>query len=125
MTDTPEPGDPSSPPSCWLALTTAPDEAEAERLAGALVEEELAACVNIVASVSSIYRWAGRTHRDAEVLVLVKTTGAALETLQRRLLELHPYRTPEFVAFEIGAGSAAYLEWVAANVSIPESGGDS
>ncbi len=112
--------DPSSRP-VWLALTTAPGAAEARRIAAALLEERLAACANIVPGLLSVYRWQGRIHQDSEVLLLLKTTADALSALETRLLELHPYDTPEFLAFEAGAGSAAYLDWVADSVAPPAS----
>lgn len=104
---------------CRLVLTTAPSAAEAERLAGILVEERLAACVNIVSGVRSIYRWQGAVERGEEALLLLKTTGPGLARLRARLLDLHPYDTPEFVAFEVSDGSPDYLRWVAASVGSP------
>lgn len=102
--------------ACWLALSTAPDGAAAERLARALVRERLAACVNLVRGVRSVYRWQGRIEEDGETLLLMKTTAAGLGALRRRLLVLHPYDTPEFLAFEVGEGSPEYLRWVADSV---------
>ncbi len=102
--------------ACRLALTTAPSAAEAERLAGILVGERLAACVNIVPGVRSVYRWQGAVERGAEALLLLKTTEAGLPRLRARLLALHPYETPEFLAFEVDEGSSAYLRWVADSV---------
>ena len=101
---------------CWIALTTLGSRPDGERLATKLVEERLAACVNVIAGVASIYRWAGKVERDDEVLLLMKTTASGVEPLRERVLELHPYDTPEFLAFEIGTGSAGYLAWVANSV---------
>lgn len=97
---------------CWIALTTLPNREQGERLAGSLVGERLAACVNVLGPVASIYRWEGKVARDEEVLLLIKTTAAGVAPLQARVLELHPYDTPEFLAFEVGAGAPGYLHWV-------------
>jgi periplasmic divalent cation tolerance protein len=97
-----------------ICLSTAPDGDTAARLASTLVEEHLAACVNQVPDVLSTYRWQGRIQRDAEVLLVIKTTRARLPELEARLRALHPYELPELIAVEIAAGSAAYLDWVRA-----------
>ncbi len=102
---------------CWIALTTLSSREEAEQLAEALVAERLAACVNILGPVASIYRWEGRVERDEEFLLFIKTTRAGIAPLQTRVLELHPYDTPEFLAFEVGAGAPDYLAWVGAAVA--------
>ena len=107
---------------CWIALTTLANRAAGERLAATLVEERLAACVNILGPVASIYRWEGRVERDEEFLLFIKTTRAGIAPLQTRVLELHPYDTPEFLAFEVGAGSSGYLDWVAQSVVSARSG---
>ena len=100
-----------------LVIATAPADA-APRLARALVEEKLAACVNIVEGVRSVYAWKGEICDDAEVLLLVKTTAARVGELTARLEALHPYEVPEVVSMEIreGEGNPAYLEWIAACV---------
>lgn len=107
------------PPSCRLALSTAPDRKTAERLARALVTERLAACVNLIGGVRSVYHWEGRLEDEEEVLLLLKTTAAGLPALKDRLLALHPYDTPEFLAFEVGDGAPAYLCWISESVRIP------
>jgi len=91
---------------------TAPDAVVAERLGRALVEESLAACVNIVPGVRSIYRWQGKICDDAEVLCLVKTRPALFERARQRILELHPYDVPEILAFAVDDGSPPYLAWL-------------
>src|SRR5215510_5697044 len=91
---------------------TAPDAAQAERLARALVEEGLCACVNIVPGVRSIYRWQGKVHDDAEVLCIAKTRPALFEPVRARVVELHPYEVPEILAFVVDDGNPAYLEWL-------------
>ena len=102
---------------CWIALTTLSSREQAEQLAEALVAERLAACVNVLGPVASIHRWEGKVARDEEVLLLIKTTETGVAPLQTRVLELHPYDTPEFLAFAVGAGSAGYLDWVAGSVA--------
>ncbi len=97
-----------------LCLTTCPDAGSADRLARALVEERLAACVSRLPGVQSTYRWQGALEQASECLLLIKTTIAAYPALQARLLELHPYELPELVAVESSAALPAYLHWVAA-----------
>ena len=109
---------------CCIALTTLSSREQAEQLAEALVAERLAACVNVLGPVTSLYRWEGKVARDEEVLLFIKTTAAGVLPLQKRVLELHPYDTPEFVAFEVGAGSSGYLDWVAQSVVSARSGDD-
>lgn len=95
-----------------VCLMTCPDAETAARIARALVEEELAACVNIAPQVRSIYRWEGRVSLDMEALCLIKTTRAGFEALRARVVELHPYQVPEVIALPIVEGSAPYLEWL-------------
>lgn len=95
-----------------MVLVTAPDAEVAERLARALVEERLAACVNVIPGVRSIYRWEGAIEEDAELLLLVKTHEARLDALAARVKELHPYALPEVLALAAAGGSAAYLDWI-------------
>jgi periplasmic divalent cation tolerance protein len=95
-----------------VALTTCPDEGTARRIASALVDERLAACVNIVPDLTSVYRWEGAVETTPECLLLVKTRRERLEDLRRRLEELHPYDLPELVALSVEWGSSAYLQWV-------------
>jgi periplasmic divalent cation tolerance protein len=103
----------SSPdPAVQVVLMTAPDLDTAARLGRALVEERLAACVNLLPGLRSIYRWEGALHDDAEVLLLVKTRSDRLEALSARVSELHPYALPEVLALPASGGSAAYLDWV-------------
>jgi periplasmic divalent cation tolerance protein len=102
-----------------VVLMTVPDAATAEKLADALVGEGLAACVNIVPHVRSIYRWQGAVHRDDELLCIVKTTRAAFERLRARAVELHPYEVPEVIALPVERGHADYLAWLSAAVTAP------
>lgn len=96
-----------------VVLCTAPDRDVATRLARTLVEEGLAACVNVVPGVTSVYRWEGRVQQDAEVLLVVKTHPTRLAALEARVLELHPYDVPEFVVLAAAHASVAYLAWLA------------
>jgi periplasmic divalent cation tolerance protein len=89
---------------------------DAERIARSLVESGLAACVNLVPGVVSFYRWKGKLERDAEVLLVIKTTGERFEDLKAALLAQHPYELPEVVALPISAGHEPYLDWLAGNV---------
>jgi periplasmic divalent cation tolerance protein len=100
-----------------LVLCTFPDADVAASVTRTLVEEKLVACGNIVPGVRSIYAWEGKVEDAAEVLVLFKTAGPCYAKLERRLLKLHPYDTPEIVALEAGAASKGYAAWVAGTVA--------
>jgi periplasmic divalent cation tolerance protein len=95
-----------------LVLTNLPDRATAERVAASLVTEGLAACVNMLAECTSIYRWQGKIERASEIPLLIKTTRAAYPRLESALRKLHPYELPEIIAFPISAGLPEYLNWV-------------
>ena len=99
-----------------VVLTTAPTAEEADALAAALVERQLAACVQIVGPVTSVYRWEGAVQRSEERLLLVKTTAAAYPRVEAAIRELHSYECPEVVAQPIEAGSRDYLAWIRAHV---------
>src|SRR5580765_3192932 len=99
--------------SVVLVFCACPDEAVAERIATALVEERLAACVNRLPAVASTYRWKGEICRDSECLLLIKTTIERFDVLSERIVALHPYELPEIIAVEIARGMPAYLDWVA------------
>jgi periplasmic divalent cation tolerance protein len=100
-----------------VVLTTIGDADAAARLGRALVDERLAACVNIVGPLRSIYRWQGAVADEAEVLCLIKTTTEAWPRLRARVVELHPYEVPEIIALPLGDGHAPYLDWLRAQVS--------
>ncbi|RMG20010.1 MAG: divalent-cation tolerance protein CutA [Deltaproteobacteria bacterium] len=93
---------------------TAPSSAVAEELARSAVESRLAACVNLLPEVRSIYRWQGKIEDESEVLLVFKTTEAQLEALEQHLIDRHPYDTPEFLALPVAAGAQRYLAWLAA-----------
>jgi periplasmic divalent cation tolerance protein len=96
-----------------LVLSTVPDLEVGERLVRQLVEERLIACGNLAPGLLSIFRWEGALCREAEVLVIMKTTRARHEELFRRISELHPYEVPEVLALPVQAGLQAYCAWVA------------
>lgn len=104
---------PLSAEPALLCLATAPDRTVAERIARALVEERLAACVNLLPGVTSVYRWQGAVETAGEVLLLAKTVPAQLEALTARVAELHPYEVPEVIALDVSGGLPAYLQWIA------------
>lgn len=96
-----------------VALVTAPSLDIAEKLARSLVEQKLAACVNILPGVSSIYAWKGEIQTDEEVLLLIKTRAALFsEKLAPAIKALHPYEVPEIIALPIEMGAADYLNWI-------------
>ena len=99
--------------SILLCLSTAPDLATARLLADVLVGERLAACVNLLPGLQSVYRWQGQVQRAEEVLLLIKTTRTCLPALQARIVALHPHELPEVLAVEGAGGLPAYLDWVA------------
>ena len=100
-----------------VVLVSAPDAETARRLARALIEERLAACVNVIEGVRSLYRWEGQIQDDAEVLLVIKTQARRLEALTERVNALHPYDLPEVLALPVVGGSRAYLDWVSAESS--------
>ena len=82
-----------------------------------MIDERLAACVNVHGPMASTYRWKGQVERDAERQVVIKTTRDRLEALRKRLHELHPYELPEFLVLDITSGSDGYLDWVEAETA--------
>jgi periplasmic divalent cation tolerance protein len=97
-----------------VALCTCPDAHSAERIAMALIEERLAACVNRVAGVVSIYRWQDKVCRDDEHLLIIKTARERFDALRDRIVALHPYELPEVIALDIAAAHTPYLTWIQA-----------
>jgi periplasmic divalent cation tolerance protein len=96
-----------------LVFCTVPDREVGQRIARALVDEKLAACVNLLPGVHSVYRWQGAVESADEVLLIAKTTATRFAALRDRLAALHPYELPEVIAVDVAAGLPAYLEWVA------------
>jgi periplasmic divalent cation tolerance protein len=99
-----------------LVLTTAGSGEEAQRIARALVERRLAACVNIVPQIESIYRWKEKVEQAEEWLLLIKTTTSAFEHVRDAIKELHSYELAECICVDIGDGSAKYLKWLGESV---------
>ena len=99
-------------PENLLVITTLPDMEGAEALAASLVEAGLAACVNIGAPVTSIYRWQGRMQRGTEVMLTIKTTGRRYRELESAIVDGHPYELPEVIAVPITEGLTEYLAWI-------------
>ena len=95
-----------------IVLVTAPDMKTARSLARKALGAGLIACANLLPKIESHYRWQGRMERSAEVLLLMKTTTTRLAELQKHIVALHPYDTPEFVALALSGGSRRYLKWL-------------
>jgi periplasmic divalent cation tolerance protein len=100
-----------------LVLTTVPSADVGEQIARALVEGRLAACVNILPPMVSIYRWKGEVQRDSECQLVIKTSPARVDALQERLADLHPYDLPELIVIPVEGGDPAYLAWIEGEVS--------
>jgi len=103
-----------------MVFVTTPSVEEGRTIARALVTEHLAACVNVVPGVHSVFFWEGQLQEEAEVLLVVKTRRERYQALQRRILELHAYSVPEVLALAVEAGSPAYLAWVGETVRAEE-----
>lgn len=104
-------------PEVRVVFVSGPDAAMLESVGRVLVEEGLAACVNVIPGITSVYRWEGETRVDSEALALIKTTEDCVQAARLRVSELHPYDLPEFVAVEVAEGSPAYLRWVRESVT--------
>jgi periplasmic divalent cation tolerance protein len=97
-----------------VVFVTVPDNEVAKKIARTLVEERLAACVNILPPITSVYRWEGKIEEGPEILLMIKTVNERLATLFSRIKELHPYKVPEAIALPVDAGLPAYVQWVVA-----------
>ncbi len=100
-----------------IVLTTTGSREEAEKIAHALVERRLAACVNLVGPIHSVYHWQGKVETAAEHLLLIKTTAALFDSVAKAIRELHSYELPECIQLPIEAGSAEYLKWIEESVA--------
>lgn len=106
-----------------IIFTTAGSAEEAQKIARYLVEHRIAACVNIIPQITSIYRWQGKIEEAREWLLLIKTTAQAFAQVRQAVSELHSYDLPECISVTIADGSANYLQWIAECVSTAESDG--
>jgi len=104
-------------PGIRIVLTTIGSESDALALARTLIDERLAACVNVLPAMISIYRWKGSVEQDHEHQVVIKTSSDRLSALEARLRQLHPYELPEFLVLNLAGGGAAYLAWVKESVA--------
>ena len=95
-----------------LLVINFPDVAVARQIGTVLIQEQLAACVNLIPNIESIYQWQGKVHHDQECSALLKTTRDRYSEIEARLLELHPYENPELLMVPIEGGAKAYLQWV-------------
>ena len=102
-----------------VVLTNCPDVEVADRIARTIVEQRLAACVNRLAPVESVYRWQGAVERATEVPLLIKTTRERYVEIEQAIRALHPYEVPEIIAMPVSAGLASYLRWVADETQPP------
>ena len=100
-----------------IVLTNVPDAATAETIARSLVEGRLAACVNILPAMNSVYRWEGKIEQAVETVLLIKSTQSRYAELENAIAKLHPYDVPEIIALPIVAGLPAYLWWVASETA--------
>jgi periplasmic divalent cation tolerance protein len=99
-----------------IVLTTTSDRKTAEQIAHRLVELRLAACINILPGVQSVYRWQGAVQSDSEVMMLIKTKAPLIEQVQSTITSLHSYEIPEFLVLPISDGSEAYMAWLEASL---------
>ncbi len=102
----------TAPDTVVLLFTNAPDEVVADRIAQAVVEAKLAACVNVGAAMRSVYRWEGEVESASEIPMWIKTTASRQDELMRVIASLHPYDVPEMLVLPINQGLPAYLDWV-------------
>ncbi len=105
-----------------LMLSTVAASDQAEMIADHLVSHHLAACVNIVPSVKSVYRWKGEVTREQEVLLLIKTEQACVPQVEKAIREIHPYENPELIALTLDYGKSEYLEWITDSLKKRSSG---
>ena len=102
-----------NPPDALLVLSNVPDMRTADAIARSLLQQRLAACVNILPAVRSMYRWQDSIEEAEEVTMLIKSTGGHYAEMERAIVALHPYDVPEIIAIPISAGLPAYLSWIA------------
>lgn len=109
-------------PDYVVVLTTLPADADAAAFGRALVDQRLAACVNLLPAMESIYRWEGRVEQESERQLVIKTSRDRLDALWERVRDLHPYEVPEFLVLPIVEGNEAYLRWIGESITaaVPE-----
>jgi periplasmic divalent cation tolerance protein len=107
-----------------LVYATFPSRAEAERIGSRLVDEGLAACVNILPGMVSIYIWEGKRHQDEECAMIVKSRASLAAAVIRTVRSLHPYENPALVVLDIEGGSQPFLDWILAQTGAPQPGAD-
>lgn len=103
-----------------LVFCNCPNLETAKKIARTLIEEHLAACINCVPGLLSVYRWQNQIEEQAEVLLLIKTSQTRFQALKARILALHPYELPEIVAVDVSAGHPPYLDWVTSETHAQE-----
>lgn len=99
-----------------VVLVTTPDDASAKKIANGLITKELAACVNIVPQITSIYRWEGKINEDSEVMMIIKTRTERVSELSKYVQENHPYSVAEVISLPIQNGNPTYLNWIGSTV---------
>ena len=100
-----------------LVLCTCPDQGSAQTIAEHLIDQGLAACVNILPGITSIYSWQGKRESAQELLLVIKTTKDVYGALEKAIIGLHPYELPEIIAVDIENGNAGYLNWISENTN--------
>lgn len=99
-----------------VVLCTVPNEEAGKNIAETLLESRLAACVNIMRGLQSIYRWKGKIENDTELLLIIKSIKSKYGSLEAKIQEIHPYEVPEIISFDVAEGSIDYLNWITENV---------
>ncbi|HDS29581.1 MAG TPA: divalent-cation tolerance protein CutA [Firmicutes bacterium] len=114
----------SDNPEILIVLSTVPSVETGKSIAHILIEKKLAACVNILPSLESVYEWEGKIEESAEALLIIKTTTESYESLETEILSNHPYDVPEIIALPVTKGLKPYLEWVRSNTDKKNAGED-
>lgn len=104
-----------------IILSTVDSQSKAEEIAGCLVSERLASCVNILPQILSIYRWKGQIEKETETLLIIKTRGDRVDELINRVAEIHPYEVPEVICLPIEKGHKPYLDWILVETTVQDS----
>ena len=106
-----------NPTQAIVILVAAPNQQVAKKIAEHIVNKRLAACVNLLPGIRSIYRWQGKIEDDSEILMIIKSRRAKFEELSQSIASMHPYDTPEILALDVSQGSEKYLNWLLAETS--------